>query len=51
MEVRAALGFGFGMAVGVDEGVKVGLGVGTFTKTPLFQINFLLDLIQVNSLP
>ena len=66
MDVRAGLGVGFGfdgfgdgMAVGIDEGmavgagagVKVGIGVGTLTETPLLQINFLPDLIQVNRLP
>ncbi|MDP1712109.1 MAG: hypothetical protein Q8K86_06600 [Candidatus Nanopelagicaceae bacterium] len=64
IDVRAGLGVGFGFGdfgvdegvdegvdAGVVEGVKVGFGVGTFTKTPLFQINFLPDLIQVKSLP
>lgn len=55
MDVRAELGVGFGfdggVTVGFGEGLKVGFGVGNFTETPLFQINFLPDLIQVNILP
>lgn len=55
MDVRSELGVGFGfdggITVGFGEGLKVGFGVGNFTETPLFQINFLPDLIQVNILP
>jgi len=63
--VRAGLGVGFcfngGLAVGDEDGDAVGVGVGievgvgvwvrVFTGTPLFQINFLPDLTQVNILP
>ncbi len=56
MDVRAGLGVGFcfngGLTVGDEEGEAVGAGVRveTFTGTPLFQINFLPDLTQVNIL-
>lgn len=62
-DARAGLGVGFSFGVGLGDGVKVGFGVsvgdgvkvgfgdGTFTETPLFQINFLPDLIQVYHLP
>lgn len=40
---------GVGVGVGVWGGVGVGEGVGVvFILTPLFQINFFPDLIQVN---
>ena len=42
-------GEGDGDEVGVGEGV--GVGDGSFTTTPLFQTNFLPDLMQVNFLP
>ena len=35
-----------GIGVGVAVGVAVGVGVG-FKTTPLFQTNFLPDLVQV----
>ena len=38
---------GAGVGVGVGVGVEVGVGVGFFTATPLFQSNFLPDLMQV----
>ena len=39
-----------GVEEGVEEGVGDIFGVGTLTMTPLFQTNFLPDLIQVNFL-
>jgi hypothetical protein len=43
------VGDGEGVTVGL--GVAVGVGVGFLTATPLFHINFVPDLIQVNFLP
>jgi len=59
------VGLGDGDAVGVGVGMAEGVGVGSvglktgfisglsaaFTETPLFQINFLPDLIQVYLIP
>ena len=46
---------GVGVAVGDGDGVGdvvgVAIGVGDLAGTPLFQINFLPDLMQVNFLP
>ena len=46
-------GVGEGEGVDIGEGVGVGVaeGVGFLTTTPLFQINLLPDLTQVNFLP
>ena len=47
-----ALGVGFGVSNTFGEvlgvGIAVGIGFGVFTFTPLFQINFFPDLMQVN---
>ena len=52
--VGASLGDGVGVGVSLGEGVGVGVLLGGATTgifTPLFQINFLPDLTQVNFLP
>ena len=43
------VGVGVGVGVGVTVGVGVGVGVGAdfLTATPLFQVNFLADFVQV----
>ena len=45
------VGVGEGVGVDIGEGVGVGEGVGFLTTTPLFQINLLPDLTQVNFFP
>ncbi len=45
------VGVGVAVGVGVGVGVDVGAGVGLATATPLFQSNFLPDLMQVNVFP
>ena len=47
--VGVAVGEGVGVAVGEGVGVAVGegVGVGFTTATPLFQTNFLPDLMHV----
>ena len=45
------VGVGEGEGVDIGEGVGVAEGVGFLTTTPLFQINLLPDLTQVNFLP
>jgi hypothetical protein len=40
-----------GVVVAVGVGVEAGAGVGFATATPLFQSNFLPDLMQVNVFP
>jgi hypothetical protein len=42
---------GVGVGVGVAVGVGVGVGVAVLTATPLFQINFFPDLMQVYLIP
>jgi len=49
--VGVGAGVGVGVGVGFGAGVGVGLGVVLTTPTPLFQINFLPDLMQVNFFP
>jgi len=39
------------VAVGVDVGAGVVVGVAFFAATPLFQVNFLPDLVQVYFFP
>ena len=55
MGVGVGVGVGDGVGVGEGVGVRVGVGEGvgvTFlTATPLFQTNFLPDLIQVYLIP
>ena len=41
------MGVNFGVDVGAGVGVDVGTGVGLTTTTPLFQVVFLPDLVQV----
>jgi len=51
--VAVGVGVGVGVAVGVGVGIGVGVGVGVavLTATPLFQINFFPDLMQVYLIP
>ena len=53
MIVGVGEGVGEGEGVDIGEGVGVGVaeGVGFLTTTPLFQINLLPDLTQVNFFP
>jgi len=49
MDCVVGVGVGDGLEVGEDEvvGDAEGVGVGFATATPLFQSNFLPDLVQV----
>ena len=51
--VGVMVGVGEGEGVDIGEGVDVGVGegIGFLTTTPLFQINLLPDLTQVNFFP
>jgi len=49
--IGAGVGVGVGVGVGIGVGVGEGEGVAFFTATPLFQINFFPDLIQVYLIP
>ena len=49
--VGDGVGVGEGVGVGVGEGVGEGVGVTFLTATPLFQINFFPDLMQVYLIP
>jgi hypothetical protein len=49
--VAVGVGVGVGVAVGVGVGVGVEVGVAFLIATPLFQTNFLPDLIQVYLIP
>ena len=45
------VGEGVGVGVGVGVGEGVGIGVAFLAATPLFQINFFPDLMQVYLIP